>query len=43
MTKYSVIKRKFAFLESEYAFKKYMKQKRGSYYLLTWTNGKKDN
>lgn len=42
MTKYPVIKREFAFLESEYAFKKYLKQKHGAYYFLTWTNDRKE-
>lgn len=39
MNKYSLIKKEFAFLESEYGFKKYRRQKYGSYHFLGWTNG----
>lgn len=42
MRKYPVIKREFSFLESEYGFREYMKQERGSYYFSSFTNGKKD-
>lgn len=42
MSKYSVIKNEFVFLESKYAFKKYMQQKHGAYYFLSWTNGRKN-
>lgn len=42
MGRYSIIKKEFAFLESEYGFKKYMKQKHGAYYYIAWTNEKKD-
>lgn len=42
MGKYFVLKKEFAFLESEYGFKIYMKQKHGAYYYLTWTNNSKD-
>ena len=38
MRKYTIIKKEFSFLESEYGFKKYMKQKSGSYYYIGWTN-----
>lgn len=41
MRKYTIIKKEFSFLESEYGFKKYMKQKSGAYYFLTWKNDKK--
>lgn len=41
MRKYLVIKREFSFLESEYGFREYMKQERGSYYFSSFTNGKK--
>lgn len=42
MGRYSIIKKEFAFLESEYGFKKYMKQRYGAYYYIAWTNEKKD-
>lgn len=42
MSRYSVIKHEFAFLESKYAFRKYMQQKHGAYYYLSWTNSRKD-
>lgn len=42
MGRYSVIKNEFAFLESEYGFQKYMKQKHGAYYYLAWRNQKKN-
>ena len=41
MNKYSLIKKEFAFLASEYGFKKYMGQKYGSYHFLVWTNDRK--
>lgn len=41
MGEYSIIKREFAFLESEYGFKKSLKQKYGAYHFLTWTNDRK--
>lgn len=42
MSRYSVIKKEFAFLKSKYAFKKHMKQKHGAYYYLSWTKGRKE-
>ena len=39
MNKYSIIKKKFKFLETKYGFKKYRQQKYGSYHYLGWTNG----
>lgn len=42
MGKYSLIKKAFAFLEAEYGFREFMRQKHGSYYYIAWTNDKKD-
>ena len=42
MGKYSIIKNEFSFLESKYGFAAFMRQKHGSYYYVTWSNGKKD-
>ena len=39
--RYSVIKKEFGFLQSDYGFQIYMKQKRGSYYYIVYTNEKK--
>ena len=41
MTKYYCIKKAFAYLESEYGFRRYMKQVHGAYYYIAWTNGKR--
>lgn len=42
MGEYSIIKREFAFLESEYGFRKSSKQKYGAYNYLKWTNDRKE-
>ena len=42
MGKYSLIKKAFAFLEAEYGFSEFMRQKHGSYYYIACTNDKKD-
>ncbi len=42
MGRYSIIKKEFSFLESQYGFKQFMKQKHGAYYYSAWTNEKKD-
>lgn len=41
MSIYAVIKKEFSFLESNYGFRIYMEQKRGSYHYITYTNEKK--
>lgn len=38
MGRYAEIKKEFDFLETNYGFAKYMKQKHGSYYFIIWSN-----
>lgn len=42
MRRYRILKREFAFLETMYGFKPYMRQKSGSYYFIAYTNEKRD-
>ena len=42
MGRYSIIKKEFSFLESEYGFQKQMKQRSGSYYFVVWTNARRN-
>ncbi|MBQ6292651.1 MAG: hypothetical protein IJK77_02085 [Lachnospiraceae bacterium] len=41
MGRYATIKREFMFLAKTYGFDIYMKQKRGSWYFITWRNTNK--
>ncbi len=36
--RYAMIKKEFRFLSEKYGFKIHMKQKRGAYYYIVWTN-----
>ena len=39
---YAILKKEFTFLATDYNFKIYRKQKRGSYYFIIWTNMRKN-
>ena len=39
---YTILKKEFTFLKTDYNFKIYMKQKHGSYYFIIWTNMRKN-
>lgn len=42
MGRYAALKKEFEFLVKEYGFKIRLKQKRGAYYFIIWTNPNKN-